>query len=270
MPSLRAKNVGELPQKVAPGKTGGPCEAHQPMPARPAPAQASHAYVARGAPPACARVSSPPDRRPANRKPANGSSVKFVRPGVGCRYHRSGSGIHASAGDVQTTGATTAAINVTTPNNQARLVADAVACHNQAPATIESPITFRMSTVSSVIGAPWPSTSACTRKRNARAKICHPRRQSRRPAAATPAFLACASAASAIDTPATKRKSGAPRPAMKLIVQKAGPCRSVSNVHESETCPSTMVSTARPRTQSRCGNRPDVTGVVRQRPRSWW
>ena len=58
-------------------------------------------------------------------------------------------------------------------------------------------------------------------------------------------------AASDTETPAMKRKSGAAKPPATMQYQKRSPALSSGCVHESSVCHAIMMTTARPRTQSR-------------------
>ena len=87
-----------------------------------------------------------------------------------------------------------------------------------AAAIIEMPMTLRMSTFRKLMSAPQPSSCDCSRKRNASAKTCRPRRRASAAAAAWPTLAARDEAAIEIVRPARNRNSGAAMPAMKTVI----------------------------------------------------
>ena len=121
--------------------------------------------------------------------------------------------------------------------------------HSSAAASIDRPMTLRMSTLSEDWSDPPPSNADCRRKRNAS-------RRSARPGAPVPAAVCVAPpaaprpAASAIATPArTGRSERQSRRRRWPICRRCG--RDRRRVHESSVCASIMISTATPRSQSR-------------------
>src|SRR6185436_19753361 len=97
-----------------------------------------------------------PTAPPASRKPAQGSSVNVVAPANGRRYHSIGSGSGASHGVARTTGVTIAAATAAPARSQPRDHDPRPRPQRTAPASIASPMTLRMSTLSSVLYASPP------------------------------------------------------------------------------------------------------------------
>ena len=212
------------------------------------------AALARRSPPDVRALSShSPTAHPASTNPAQGNSVKVVAPAAGRRYRSSGSGSTASRPALRTTGVSMAAAAAAAASSSARGRPWRARAQSAAAATIDTPMTLRMSTLRIVCSPPPLMSHACIRNSNASPRICQPRRRARATASASvrPARI-LAPAASASDTPARKRKIGAPPiPPTNVIHWCAVRSRPAADVHASMTCPWIMTTTPAPRSQSR-------------------
>ena len=92
-----------------------------------------------------------PTAAPANRKPLHGKIVKFVRPGVGRKYHSTGSGNQSSSHVVRTMGVTIAMLTAIAENSSVRRLFDFTKLPANAASAIAGPITLRISTFSRLI-----------------------------------------------------------------------------------------------------------------------
>ena len=92
---------------------------------------------------------------PARRNPAQGNSVKVPRPGIGRMYHSIGSGSSDSEGAARTIGVIIATAAVAPSIHTRRSERERPRLQSTAAASIESPMTLRMSTFrSACAGAP--------------------------------------------------------------------------------------------------------------------
>ena len=123
-----------------------------------------------------------------------------------------------------------------------------------AAASIDRPMMFRMSTLSSVCdGAPPLISHDCSRNRNARPKICQPRRRASAAASASVRPLPHARAARQRQRNARQEQEdrAPPMPPTNRSSRTPSRARSVEARPRIEAWPSTMTSTATPRSQSR-------------------
>ena len=188
---------------------------------------------------------------PASRKPAQGNSAKFVRPGSGRRYASIASGRMARLPASRISGVPMVTTIVATANSPTRTTRDSEARQSSAAAIIARPMMLRMSTFRKLLNAPHPSTCDCSRNRNASARTWTPRFSARRAASRWPMDAERSEAAIDSDRPARNRNSGAAKPATNTVIMYGTPWRSVSRVHASVTCAMTITITATPRSQSR-------------------
>ena len=181
---------------------------------------------------------------------------------------RAASGSGASHGVARTSGVVIATAAVASANSTIRV--DRLATRLPEPrsrATIDRPITLRMSTLRKLLSAPQPRSWDCSRKRKPSAKISQPApaRRAAAPADDRPRGAPWTPPPSTMARPARNRNSGDARPAMKTQRVVAARVRSAARVHASVTCAQTMTTTATPRSQSRYRSRvPTLTRSDRQ------
>ncbi len=206
-----------------------------------------------------------PMATPASRNPDHGNSVNVPRPGIGRMYHSIGSGSGDISGVARTMGVTIATATVAATIHATRSHRVRPALQSSAAASIDRPMMFRMSTFSiACTGSPPLISHDCSRKRNARPKICSARR--RAIAAVSVAEFPRRSrepAASASAMPARKRKAGAAKPATIIAQPYVLLWRASRRVHASSVWASIMMRTETPRSQSRYPRLPaPATGVM--------
>ncbi len=161
-----------------------------------------------------AASSQTPTAPPANRKAAHGKSVKVPRPGIGRMYHSIGSGSGVNSGDARMIGVSIAMTTVPAISHAACSWRSRPRLQRTAAASIDRPMTLRMSTLRRAWAGPPPLINQdCNRNRKASPKICRLLRVAREAVSlAVVPRRSLEPAASAIESPARNRNPGAAKP----------------------------------------------------------